>query len=331
MKSSSPQNTPPGFSRRPGGATQFKRYRAAFVLAPMAALAIAAFALGSALGHRVHGGIAAPLADRSAVAALPDPKVVARQQMLAGLQSVLEQEAALIDGQVSVHVRLEDGGEAGIDPQRPVDAASVIKVPVMVALYQAWASGKLKRTAQEEHWLRLMITRSRNIESNKLIELLGKSGVNACLERNGYECCCLRTMILKDDGEGPNLVSASEMTRMFQQIVHGELVNPAASAEMRKLLLAQHWRERIPGRLPKEVVVGNKTGTMSNLIHDVAFIETPGGLRYYLAVLIEREDRSHVRSEEIARLSRHVYDFLTGAATPPVRQVGTGNRALVQE
>lgn len=317
MQSSSPDNTPPGFSRRPGGATHFKRYWAAFLLVPSAALALTAFALGSALGRRVHGRGTFPFAAPSTAVALPDPKVLARQRMLTGLQSVLDQEAALIDGQVSVHVRLEDGGEAGIDPQRPVDAASVIKVPVMVALYQAWASGKLKRTAQEERWLRLMITRSRNIESNKLIELLGKSGVNACLEKNGYECCCLRTMILKDDGDGPNLVSAAEMTRMFQQIIHGELVSPEASAEMRKLLLAQHWRERIPGRLPKDVVVGNKTGTMSNLIHDVAFIEAPNGMRYYLAVLIERLDRSHVRSEEIARLSRRVYDYLTGVPAQP--------------
>lgn len=238
--------------------------------------------------------------------------------MLAGLQSVIDQEAALMAGRVSVHVRLDDGGEAGIDPLRPVDAASVIKVPVMVALYQAWENGAIKRTPQQERWLRLMITRSRNTETNKLIELLGKKRVNVCLEQNGYSCCCLRTMILKDDGYGPNLISASEMTRMLQQIVHGELVSPKASAEMRKLLLAQHWRERIPGRLPKDVVVGNKTGTMSNLLHDVAFIEAPNGLRYYLAVLIERPDRSYVRSEEIARLSRHVYDYLTGVPAQPV-------------
>jgi len=317
MFPSSPDKTPPGISRRPGGATRFKRYWAAFWLVPVAALAFAAFALGSALGRHVPGPSTPLLAVPPAVP-LPDPKVLARQQMLAGLQAVLEQEAALIDGRVSVHVRLDDGGQAGIDPERQIDAASVIKVPVMVALYQAWESRDLKRTAQQERWLRSMITRSRNIETNKLIQVLGKRRVNFCMERNGYQYCSLRTLILKDDGYGPNLVSAAEMTRMFQQIVHGELISPEASAEMRKLLLAQHWRERIPGRLPKDVVVGNKTGTMSNLLHDVAFIEAPSGLRYYLAVLIEREDRSHVRSEEIARLSRHVYDYLTGVPSQPI-------------
>lgn len=308
-----------GLPSRPGGATRLKRYWAVLLFLPIAA---GAFATGSALRRMVpHSPAAAqavPGGPAQALAVLrPDPKVVARQQLLAGLQSILNQEAALIDGRVSVHVRLDDGGEAGIDPLRPVDAASVIKVPVMVALFQAWESGAIKRTPQQERWLRLMITRSRNTETNKLIELLGKNRVNVCLEKNGYSCCCLRTRILKDDGYGPNLVSASEMTRMLQQIVHGELVSPTASAEMRDLLLAQHWRERIPGRLPKEVVVGNKTGTMSNLLHDVAFIEAPTGLRYYLAVLVEREDRSHVRSEEIARMSRRVYDYLIGVPAQP--------------
>lgn len=313
MPSSPPHTTPPpGFSRRPGGVTRLKCYWAMFWLVPLVALAFAAYSVGAALGHRVPDG-ATPL-----LAAQPplDPKLLA-QQRLAGLQAVLDEEAGLIDGRVSVHVRFEDGSEAGIDPERAVDAASVIKVPVMVALYQAWESGAIKRNAQQERWLRLMITRSRNTETNYLIQLLGKKRINVCLEKNGYACCCLRTLILKDDGEGPNLVSAAEMTRMLQQITHGELVSKNASAEMRKLLLAQHWRERIPGRLPKDVVVGNKTGTMSNLLHDVAFIEAPSGLRYYLAVLVERQDRSHARSEEIARLSRHVYDYLTGAPTLP--------------
>lgn len=313
MPSSPPYTTPPpGFSRRPGSVTRLKRYWAMFWLVPLAALAFAAYSVGAALGHRV------PDATTPLLAAPPppDPKLLA-QQRLAGLQAVLTEEAGLIDGRVSVHVRFEDGAEAGIEPERAVDAASVIKVAVMAALYQAWESGAVKRTPQQERWLRLMITRSRNTETNYLIQLLGKKRINLCLEKNGYSCCCLRTRILKDDGEGPNLVSAAEMTRMLQQITHGELVSKNASAEMRKLLLAQHWRERIPGRLPKGVVVGNKTGTMSNLLHDVAFIEAPGGLRYYLAVFIERQDRSHARSEEIARLSRHVYDYLTGAPTLP--------------
>ncbi|MCC2669821.1 MAG: beta-lactamase [Armatimonadetes bacterium] len=251
-----------------------------------------------------------------AAAPVPDPAVLARQEMLAGLQSVLEQEAALIDGRVSLHVRLDDGGEAGIEPDRQIDGASVIKIPVMVALYQAWESGDLKRTAADERRLRLMITRSKNIVTNELIERLGMARVNSCMAGNGY-VCNLRAMILKEAPDGPNLISAAEMTRMLQQIVHGELVSPSASAEMRKLLLAQHWRERIPGRLPKEAVVGNKTGTMHNLLHDVAFIEAPSGLRYYVAVLIERQDRSRVRSEEIARLSRRVYDYLTVLPAQP--------------
>ena len=294
------------------------------VVLPLLVLGVAMWGVGRTLGKWLRGPLAAaaapsPPAGSAQPGAIPDrdPAVAARQQMLAGLQTVLEQEAFYINGRVSVHVRLDDGGEAGIEPDRPVDGASIIKIPVMVALYDAWESGELKRTAEDEQRLRLMITRSKNIVTNELIERLGMARINRCLASNGYHCCSVRTRILKDDPAGPNLISAAEMTRMLRQIVHGELVSPRASAEMQKLLLEQHWRERIPAALPKEAVVGNKTGTMSNLLHDVAFVEAPTGLRYYLAVLVEREDRSRVKSDEIARLSRRVYDYLTAFPAPP--------------
>jgi beta-lactamase class A len=294
------------------------------IVLPFLLLGVAMWGLGRYLGAALRppaSATATPAPSPEAAPPLParDAALIARQQMLSGLQTVLEQEASVIDGRVSIHVRLDDGGEAGIEPDRPVDGASVIKIPVMVALYDAWESGELKRTAADERRLRLMITRSKNIVTNELIERLGMARVNRCLTGNGYQCSSLRTMILKEGPAGPNLISAAEMTRMLRQIVHGELVSPKASAEMRKLLLAQHWRERIPAALPKEAVVGNKTGTMHNLLHDVAFVEAPTGLRYYIAVLIERGDRSRVRSDEIARLSRRVYDYLTTFPAQPTQ------------
>lgn len=249
-------------------------------------------------------GLFAPLAD-------------ARAQRIAGLQALLEHEAAWINGQVAIHVRLEDGGEAGIHADEAVPAASTIKVPVMGALYDAWESGALPRTAADERRLRLMITRSRNIVTNELIDRLGMTRINSWLAANGYQETRVRARILQAEPEGPNTVSAAEMTRMFQQIARGELVSPNASLEMRHLLLEQRWRERIPAALPPEATVGNKTGTMLGLLHDVAFVEAPDGVRYTFAVLIERQTRADVHSEAIAELSRKVYDYLTSTAPAP--------------
>jgi beta-lactamase class A len=244
-----------------------------------------------------------------------------RAAVAAGLQRVLELEASRIAGRVSVHVVLENGAEAGIEPDRPVPAASVIKVPIMAALYDAWSKHEIPRTASDQAHLRRMITRSSNTSTNVLLHRVGMGRVNAWLRANGYPETCVRAFILRDEPEGPNLITAREMTGLLRQIVHGEAVDSNCSAEMRKLLLAQHWRERIPAGLPPGVKAGNKTGTMSDLIHDVAFVEAPSGLRYYVAILVERPDRSWVKSEELAQLSRSIYDYLDQAC---VARAGIG-------
>lgn len=268
---------------------------------------------GQAAGGSLFPGLQVPGLTPQGLFTTPEQ---ARAQRMVGLQTLIEQETAWINGQVAIHVRMDDGGEAGIHADLMVPAASTIKVPVMGALYDAWESGALPRTPNDERRLRLMITRSKNIVTNELIDRLGMDRINAWLAANGYQAIRVRARILQPEPEGPNTVTAAELTRMFQQIARGELVSPNASLEMRHLLLSQHWRERIPAELPADAVVGNKTGTMQGLLHDVAFVEPPGGGRYTFAVLIERQTRADVRSEVIAGLSRKVYDYLTSTAGP---------------
>ena len=266
---------------------------------------------GTAAFRRMSAMLVGPLA------ALPDPphaQADVRAEWLEGLQALLEQEAMRIDGRVYVHVRLADGRTAGVRADEPIDGASVIKLPVMAALYHAWETGRLRRTEADERRCRAMITRSRNGVTNELLRTLTMEEINSWLTLQGYSTTRLRAYILQPEPYGPNTVTAAEMTRMLEQIERGELVSPTASAEMRDMLLSQHWRTRIPAGLPPGVTVGNKTGTMNDLLHDVAFVEAPGGLRYTIAVLIEREHSGKVKSDAIAALSRRVYEYLTRPA-----------------
>jgi beta-lactamase class A len=267
-----------------------------------------------AAGHSVPAPQA--FAPPAALAPPVDPVEEARKQRMAGLQALLDEEAAKINGVAHVHVRLEDGSQAGVLADYPVDPASVIKVPVMVALYDAWESKVFKRTAADQRRLRRMITHSKNIPTNELIDKLGMERINAWLTRNGYVQTLVQARILDPSYTMTNVTTAEECTRLLDQILRGQVVSRPASDEMRRLLLAQRWRERVPALLPKEAVCGNKTGTMSNLLHDLAFVEAPNGVRYTIAVFIERADRAACKSEAIAALSRRVYDYLTATAPP---------------
>src|SRR5262245_23684776 len=64
-----------------------------------------------------------------------------RAQRLQGLQALLDSEIGWIYGETHVHVRLEDGSQAGVDADQPVPAASIIKLPVMGAYYAGLESG----------------------------------------------------------------------------------------------------------------------------------------------------------------------------------------------
>jgi beta-lactamase class A len=236
---------------------------------------------------------------------------------LATLKTLLIAEAARIPGAVSVHVRLDHGGSAGVDEGEAKPAASLIKLPIMVVLEDAWARGLLKRTARDEEAVHKAITVSDNPSADWLISRLGTSQINEWLKEHGYAHTRLKHRLEGPRPDGPNLVSAQDMTRMLLEIADGKLISPEASAHMRGLLLAQTRRTRLPAELPQATPVGNKTGTLRGIVNDAAFVEPPGGPRYAIAVLVTKAGSDTATSRAIARLSRKVYEAVTHTASKP--------------
>lgn len=241
----------------------------------------------------------------------PAPSQPASTVGQSALQQLVEAEASRIPGTVSVHVRVDGGVQAGVRQNEPMPAASVIKLPIMAAVQASWRSGFLKRTAVDEKRMRDMITLSDNDSADALIDRVGMSQVGDWLRQRGYSATKLRRKMSDPRPGDPNIVTAAEMTQMALAISRGELIDPAASDEMRRLMLQQTRRNRIPAGLPPEVPVGNKTGSLRGIVNDVAFVEPPGGPRYAVAVLVSNAGLDTTTSAAIARLSKSVYEFLT--------------------
>jgi beta-lactamase class A len=254
-----------------------------------------------------------PAASTAANTPAPAPPQVSPPQ-LAAVQQAIDAAAPEL-GDASIHFRLLGGGEAAHEAEAERTAASLIKVPLLAALEHAWHSGTLQRTGLDEGRARKMITESDNPSADAIIERVGMSQVNTWLEDHAYRHTHLKHLLLGPRPDGPNVTSAADMTRMLVEMLEGRLVNPAASAEMRKLLLASERRTRIPAGLPPEVTVGNKTGTLNGIVNDAAFVELPDGRRYALAVLVERARSDEAVSRRIAELSRKVYEALTAPAS----------------
>jgi beta-lactamase class A len=101
--------------------------------------------------------------------------------------------------------------------------------------------------------------------------------------------------------------TAADMALLMEAIATGRGLSPDTTAYLQSLLRAQTWRSGIPAGLPDGVTVGNKTGNVEGVTHDVAFVEGPAGV-YVIAVLSDRswEWDAH------AAVSAAVYAFFQG-------------------
>ncbi|NQE33469.1 serine hydrolase [Microcoleus asticus] len=133
----------------------------------------------------------------------------------------------------------------------PISPASLIKLPIAVALMQKVEKEKIslnqevfvsrgnftedssaKITSNRNYPLQLlleeMIYRSSNIATNQLIDYLGSDYINQFLDNRGYEVTRVNFKLMGEKtmptnpGSGRNRVTANELTEMMVQIYNGE-------------------------------------------------------------------------------------------------------------
>jgi beta-lactamase class A len=174
------------------------------------------------------------------------------QQAKSNFLAVLARESGLSD-QASIgicHLSRECVNLLGDVP--PVSAASLIKVPIAVALMQKVEKEKISlnkevfvdpgnftedsstqivsnRNYPLHTLLEEMIDRSSNIATNQLIDYLGSDYINQFLENRGYQVTRVNFKLMGEKtmpanpGSVPNRMTANELTEMMVQIYNGEI------------------------------------------------------------------------------------------------------------
>ncbi|HEU4753104.1 MAG TPA: serine hydrolase [Armatimonadota bacterium] len=257
-----------------------------------------------------HGAAVAP----PAVAAEAVP---ARSAPFPGLRKELRRLARRAPARAAA-IFVQDtrtGKVAALNPDRPFIAASLIKLPVMAAVYARWERSPRTRTESRRAWTAAMITLSDNACTDRMIDFLGgPEVVTRYCRRRGWDGLRLRHAILNHGGRrGINTCTAREVTALLTALDRRELVSPAADAEMWSLLRRQTMVQRIPAGLPQRpgLEVGNKTGTLRSVLHDAAIVHA-GDTRYALCILLSRP-----RSEEAGdRFCREVSATVFRALCP---------------
>lgn len=159
-----------------------------------------------------------------------------------------------------------------------------------------------------------MITRSSNLATNQLIALTGAAKVNAMARTLGAR----RIQVLRGvedqkafDRGMNNTTTSGDLAVLLLAIERGQVLSPASSAEMREILLAQEFNEKIPAGLPAGTRVAHKTGEITAVSHDAGVVYPEGRKPYVIVVLTKGLRESRASSALIADISRLVYAHAT--------------------
>lgn len=248
----------------------------------------------------------------------------------------LEASAAKFHGEAGILVKdLKSGQSIGINEAKLFPSASLVKVPIMAVLYAAAEEGKIDldgsivlrrqhkiRSCSKVYFSRVgtrwpirelverMITESDNTATNMIVDALGFGYINQKFVEFGLKNTDLRrgVMDLAWRNAGiENYTTADDMAFILEKIYRGELVSPAASAEMLGVLKRQKVNDRIPRGLPSDMTIAHKTGLLRDTVSDVGIVFAPEG-DFILCVLTQ--DISSFRSAKrfIGRVAECAYD-----------------------
>ena len=219
--------------------------------------------------------------------------------------------------------RLQEGTYAhvqeNIDPDAPeMVSASLIKLFIMGAVYDAERSGTLTPGAQEDS-IRQMISVSDNAAANELTRLLGggsEADGRAAVERfaASIDCTAVRynRLMLVENGT-QNYVSAEDCAAFLRLVYNRQCVSQEASEQMLAHLLSQQVNDRIPQGLPDNAQCAHKTGDLLGLCcADVGIVFTPQA-DFLLCIICNAPADHQTAIQTCIALTRTAAAQLTGA------------------
>lgn len=219
-------------------------------------------------------------------------------------------------GVAGVYVQDIEGGYGyGVRPDEEFFSASVIKVPVMVAVYRKIDEGELSLSdtfeTKEEDWAAgagwmqwedpgesysvydyvwMMMTQSDNVATNALVRIVGgKEYVNEVARSMGAEDTVLIQKVTSERGAVPELdnrTTARDMAIMLESIASREAASPESCQGMIDVMVMNYLESWLVDGLPDdaEVDIANKGGWLYKVYDEVGIVFHEGR-PYSIAIL----------------------------------------------
>jgi len=257
----------------------------------------------------------------------------AREQVEEALAAVRE-EIEGYGGVAGVYVQdLEGGWSYGVRPDEEFFTASIIKVPVMVAVYRKIDEGELdfsqKVEIQADDWasgagwlqweepgttqtvgdlLYLMMGQSDNVATNALVRLVGgRDHVNEVARSMGAKDTVLYQKLSSERAAVPSLdnrTTPRDMATMMGKIATGEAASDASCKDMIDLMYQDELDWWLDAGLPANVWAANKAGWLYEVFNEAGIVQE-GDHPYVIAILSkygpQNPDQGRLLIEDISR------------------------------
>jgi len=171
--------------------------------------------------------------------------------------------------------------------------------------------GKTLTVKELAYW---MITKSSNLATNLLVEVIGIPTIQQALDE--LEIDGVKVLRGVEDSRAfdaglNNEVTANGLLKMLRIIADGKAFSQKACDEMLEILLDQQYRSGIPAGLPKAARVAHKTGNISTVHHDAGIVYLDGRKPYVLVILTQFPAEQG-RGTAVAEVSRDIFNTLAG-------------------
>src|SRR5450755_1069113 len=174
--------------------------------------------------------------------------------------------------------------------------------------------GHLGRTLTVRELAYWMITKSSNLATNLLVDVVGIPTIQQALDELDIDG--VRVLRGVEDQAAfqaglNNEVTANGLLKMLRLIADGKAYSQKACEEMLNIMLEQQYRSGIPAGLPKAARVAHKTGNISTVHHDAGIVYLEGRKPYVLVILTQFTAETG-RGTAVADVSRDIYNTLAG-------------------
>ena len=271
------------------------------------------------------------------------------------LESRLVPLAKIHKGKVAIAVKhLGSGDSFYLNADEPMPTASLIKLPVMLELYQQAEEGKVKLTDRvtlrtndkvpgsgilTNHFsdgttfslrdaCRLMIAFSDNTATNLVLDKIGIASTGKRMAEWGCPNTKINAKVFKGsttsiDPErtkkfGLGSTTAREAVQLLEKLHQGKIANPEACKEMIGHLKKCEDKTKIKRFLPEKIEVAHKTGSVSDAKTDAGIMYLPGGPVAICVLTAQNEDKrfrdDNAANILIGKIAKEVHDHFAKKA-----------------